>query len=103
MGVSTYPGATAQTRTFGANSSAIDLVTVTSPALRAACSISAPEKPSLAAASAASSAINSRGEIFIDEFGANRLARIDRTGMKLQEYVLPHPDSRPRRIPIGSR
>jgi virginiamycin B lyase len=44
--------------------------------------------------------INSKGVPFFCEFGANRLASIDPTTMAIQEYPLPHADSRPRRIAI---
>lgn len=42
--------------------------------------------------------INSKGIPFFDEFGANRIARIDPDSMEIYEYQLPNRASRPRRI-----
>jgi virginiamycin B lyase len=46
--------------------------------------------------------VNSRGVPFFTLFGTNKLASIDPETMKIQEYVLPNPDIRPRRIAITS-
>jgi virginiamycin B lyase len=42
--------------------------------------------------------INSKGVPFFDEFGGNRIARIDPETLELHEYTLPDPAARPRRI-----
>jgi virginiamycin B lyase len=44
--------------------------------------------------------ITSQGVPVFDEFGTNRIGMIDPATMKIREIVLPHPESRPRRIAI---
>jgi virginiamycin B lyase len=44
--------------------------------------------------------ITSKGTPFFCEFGSNKLASIDPATMRIREYALPHPESRPRRIAI---
>lgn len=45
--------------------------------------------------------ISSKGVPFFVEFGSNKIASIDPVTMEIHEYVLPHPESRPRRVAIG--
>jgi virginiamycin B lyase len=44
-------------------------------------------------------AVNSKNQVFFVEFGAPKIATID-TNMHIQEYLLPNPAARPRRIAI---
>jgi virginiamycin B lyase len=44
-------------------------------------------------------AVNSRNQVFFVEFGAPKIATID-ANMHIQEYLLPNPGARPRRIAI---
>jgi virginiamycin B lyase len=46
--------------------------------------------------------VNSGGVPFFTEFGSNKLASIDPDTLQIREYVLPHVESRPRRIAITS-
>jgi virginiamycin B lyase len=46
-------------------------------------------------------AIDSKGVPSFCEFGANKLASVDPRTMAIHEYLLPHADSRPRRIAIA--
>ncbi len=45
-------------------------------------------------------AINSKGKLFVDEFGVNRIAGVDPKTLEIREYPLPDPGARPRRIAI---
>ena len=45
---------------------------------------------------------DAKGFLFFAEFGSNKIGRLDPDTMEITEYVLPHPDSRPRRIAITS-
>ena len=47
-------------------------------------------------------ALNSKGVIFFDEFGINKIGRIDPATQEIREYPLPDPGARPRRIAITS-
>ena len=44
---------------------------------------------------------NSRDEIFLVEFGANRIARIEKETLAVTEFALPDAAARPRRLAIG--
>ena len=44
--------------------------------------------------------VNSKGVPFFVEFGSNKAASIDPDTLAIHEYVLPHEDSRPRRVAI---
>ncbi len=46
--------------------------------------------------------INSQGIPFFVEFGSNKVASIDPQTMAIHEYVLPHAETRPRRIAMTS-
>ena len=46
--------------------------------------------------------INSKGIPFFVEFGSNKIASIDPKTMGIREYVLPDPETRPRRVAITS-
>jgi virginiamycin B lyase len=46
--------------------------------------------------------VDSKGTVYFDEFGTNKLAKIDPTTMEISEYVLPDTMARPRRISISS-
>jgi virginiamycin B lyase len=46
-------------------------------------------------------ALNSKGIMFFDEFGANKIGSIDTKTMEFHEYDLPNPAARPRRITIN--
>jgi virginiamycin B lyase len=45
-------------------------------------------------------ALDSAGNIFVVQFGTNRVARVDTKTSEIKEYVLPDAASRPRRIAI---
>ena len=47
-------------------------------------------------------AVNSKGMVFFDEFGTNKIGSIDPKTLEIREYPLPDPTSRPRRIAITS-
>jgi len=44
--------------------------------------------------------IDSHGVPFFVEFGSNKVARLDPDTLAIHEFVLPHADSRPRRVAI---
>jgi len=46
--------------------------------------------------------VNSKNIPFFVEFGSNKFASIDPNTMAIREYVLPNPESRPRRVAITS-
>jgi len=46
--------------------------------------------------------MNSKGVLFLVEFGSNKVARIDPDTMEIHEYPLPHAESRPRRLTLTS-
>jgi virginiamycin B lyase len=46
--------------------------------------------------------VNSGGVPFFTEFGSNKLASINPNTLQIHEYVLPHAESRPRRIAVTS-
>ena len=46
--------------------------------------------------------VDSKGAVYFDEFGTNKLASIDPVTMEIREYVLPDAAARPRRIAITS-
>ena len=46
--------------------------------------------------------VNSKGIPFLVEFGTNKVASLDPDTMAVREYVLPNPQTRPRRIAVTS-
>jgi virginiamycin B lyase len=46
--------------------------------------------------------VTSKGIPYFAEFGANKIASIDPNTLQIHEYVLPHEDSRPRRVAIAA-
>lgn len=46
--------------------------------------------------------VNSKGVPLFAEFGSNRIARVDPVTLKIEEFTLPNPDARPRRIAAAS-
>jgi len=46
--------------------------------------------------------VDSKGAVYFDEFGSNKVGRIDPATMEIREYVLPDAAARPRRIAISS-
>jgi virginiamycin B lyase len=47
-------------------------------------------------------AFNSKGALFVVQFGANSVAAVDPATLAIREYKLPDPGARPRRIAITS-
>ena len=47
-------------------------------------------------------AVNSKGAVFFDEYGTNKIGSVDPKTLEIREYPLPDPASRPRRIAINS-
>ena len=47
-------------------------------------------------------AVNSKGTVFVVEFGTNKVASVDPKTLEIHEYPLPDAASRPRRITITS-
>src|SRR5881392_3376336 len=47
-------------------------------------------------------AVNSKGTVFVVQFGANSVAAVDPATLAIREYKLPDPGARPRRIAITS-
>jgi len=47
-------------------------------------------------------AVNSRGTVFVVQFGTNKVAAVDPKTLAIREYTLPDPGARPRRIAITS-
>jgi virginiamycin B lyase len=47
-------------------------------------------------------ALNSKGTLFVVQFGANSVASVDPATLQIREYKLPDAASRPRRIAITS-
>jgi len=47
-------------------------------------------------------AFNSKGALFVVQFGANSVAGVDPATLAIREYKLPDPGARPRRIAITS-
>ena len=47
-------------------------------------------------------ALNSKGTLFVVEFGANKIAAVDTKTQEIREYTLPDAASRPRRLTITS-
>jgi len=47
-------------------------------------------------------AVNSKGAIFVVQFGTNSVAAVDPTTLQIKEYKLPDPGARPRRIALTS-
>jgi virginiamycin B lyase len=47
-------------------------------------------------------AVNSKGTVFVVEFGSNKVAAVDPKSLAIREYPLPDPGARPRRIAITS-
>jgi virginiamycin B lyase len=47
-------------------------------------------------------AINSKGTVFVVQFGTNSVAAVDPASLQIREYKLPDPGARPRRIAITS-
>ena len=45
-------------------------------------------------------AFNSKGTLFVVQFGTNRVASVDPKTLEIREYTLPDPASRPRRLAI---
>ena len=45
--------------------------------------------------------VDSKGVPFFVEFGAPKVGRLDPNTLEIKEYVLPHEDSRPRRVAIS--
>ncbi len=46
--------------------------------------------------------VNSKGTVFFDEFGTNKVGSVDPKTLEIREYPLPDAASRPRRITITS-
>jgi virginiamycin B lyase len=47
-------------------------------------------------------ALNSKGTVFVVQFGTNSVAAVDPATLQIKEYKLPDPGARPRRIAITS-
>jgi virginiamycin B lyase len=47
-------------------------------------------------------ALNSKGTVFVVQFGTNGVAAVDPVTLAIREYKLPDPEARPRRIAITS-
>jgi virginiamycin B lyase len=47
-------------------------------------------------------ALNSKGTVFVVQFGTNSVASVDPATLQIKEYKLPDPGARPRRIAITS-
>jgi virginiamycin B lyase len=47
-------------------------------------------------------AVNSKGTVFVVQFGVNSVAAVDPATLEIREYKLPDPGARPRRIAITS-
>jgi len=47
-------------------------------------------------------ALDSRGNLFVVQFGTNKVAAVDPKTLAIREYTLPDPGARPRRIAITS-
>jgi len=45
-------------------------------------------------------AVDSKGNVFVVQFGVNSVARVDPKSLQIKEYKLPDPGARPRRIAI---
>jgi virginiamycin B lyase len=45
-------------------------------------------------------ALDSQGDIFVVLFGTNRIAKVAVKTAAIREYLLPHPEARPRRVAI---
>ena len=46
-------------------------------------------------------ALSSKNQVFVVEFGANRILSVSGADMKIKEYALPDPGARPRRLAMG--
>jgi len=47
-------------------------------------------------------AFDSTGNLFVVQFGVNKVAKVDTKTLEIREYTLPDPASRPRRLTITS-
>jgi virginiamycin B lyase len=47
-------------------------------------------------------ALDSKGNLYVVQFGVNSVARVDPKSLEIKEYKLPDPGARPRRIAITS-